>query len=916
MQKLMRFSYNHPWLVIIFLAVVLTLAVFRIPGLRIDPSAEGMMIRHDPARHLYEETVKSFGTDKISVIFIRDDKLFTPEKLKLLDDLVFDLENVPGVTRVESLFSVKDFRNDEGYLNSAPLIDSIPETEEEAKRIKRNAMRNPVVAGRLISKNGKATAIRIFIEPYVSTADFYKELTGRIERIIRPLDTNFQRIFQQGNPHLRTVISDMMVQDQCRLVPLSILVLFLALILSTRSLSGAVLPLMTSGTSIIFTLGFMSVTGIPFNILTIIVPSLIIVIGSTEDIHLLSEYSEGIRLKNARDLAVEFMISKMGTVVMVTALTTFFGFLSICVNKITILRQFGMAASFGLFVNPLITGLIAPVYFRYFGTRGIKSNARKVHREGGSFFDSLAGTCTRLVSTRKRAVLFIFFGFTAVIGAFSFRVQLNNDILGVFRKDSLVIRQINEMGRELAGAQIFFIRISSGHEGIFKDPKNLAQIAAIQEFIRKQGLFDKSLSVVDFLKLINREMHGGDPAGAVLPLTVEQVSQYLLFLQDEDLERYTDPDFSEVNIVVSHNLNSSYEQKKAIEGLRAFIERRLNPHFIYAFTGESILTLRAADAIATGQSKSIALLLIIIFIVMSVMFLNVKAGLLSLVPNILPIIIYFGVMGIFSIPLNIGTAMVAAVAIGIVVDDTIHFMTRYNSEMHRLKDQGQAMQVCLEREIRPIFATSIALALGFAVLALSNFVSIIHFGVLSALVMVVAFFGDVLVTPILLSSTRLLTLWDMFSLHLRKEVIEQSEFFRDMRPWQIKKIVLLGRIREAKAGEHVFREWDEGDSMSLILEGRAHAYSVQKKTGNEVSYAQFSPGDVFGEICMLDTCPRSANVRATTDIKYVEITRDDFQRLHMLYPHIASKAFRNLARILGHRLVISDWMYLEKKVNN
>ncbi|MCD6296580.1 MAG: MMPL family transporter, partial [Deltaproteobacteria bacterium] len=430
MRKLMRFSYNHPWPVLIFLAVILALAILRIPDLRTDPSAEGMMVENDPARHFYRDTVKTFGTDRISVIFVRDDKLFTPEKLKLLDDLVFGLENVPGVTRVESLFSVTNFKNEGGFLNGAPLIDSIPETLEDAKRIKRNAMRNPVVAGRLISKNGRATAIRIFIEPDVPTADFYKELTDRIELIIRPLDARFQSIFQQGNPHLRTVISDMMVRDQRRLVPLSMLVLLLALILSTRSLSGAVLPLMTSGTSIILTLGFMSVTGIPFNILTIIVPSLIIVIGSTEDIHLLSEYSEGIRLKNGKDLAVEFMISKMGTVVMVTALTTFLGFLSICVNKITILRQFGMAASFGLFVNPILTALLAPVYFRFFGAKKIKRESKKALREGRSFFDNLAATCTRMVRNRKKSVLFVFFGLTAVIGAFGFRVQLNNDILG------------------------------------------------------------------------------------------------------------------------------------------------------------------------------------------------------------------------------------------------------------------------------------------------------------------------------------------------------------------------------------------------------------------------------------------------------------------------------------------------------
>lgn len=105
-------------------------------------------------RHLYEDTVKTFGTDRVSVIFVRDDKLFTPEKLKLLENLVFELESVPAVTRVESLFSVKDFKNEGGFLNSAPLIDWIPETEEEAQQVKRSALRNPVVAGRLVSKNG------------------------------------------------------------------------------------------------------------------------------------------------------------------------------------------------------------------------------------------------------------------------------------------------------------------------------------------------------------------------------------------------------------------------------------------------------------------------------------------------------------------------------------------------------------------------------------------------------------------------------------------------------------------------------------------------------------------------------------------------------------------------------------------
>jgi hypothetical protein len=301
-----------------------------------------------------------------------------------------------------------------------------------------------------------------------------------------------------------------------------------------------------------------------------------------------------------------------------------------------------------------------------------------------------------------------------------------------------------------------------------------------------------------------------------------------------------------------------------------------------------------------------------IFIIMSFLFVNMKAGLLSLVPNIIPVVFNFGLMGLFRVPLNIGTAMVAAIAIGIAVDDTIHFMTRYNQEMRRLKNQDQAIGECIRAEMLPAFSSSLALALGFAVLAFSGFVSIIHFGLLSALVMGIAFISDILVTPALLSKTRLLTLWDMIGLRLRKEVVERSELFRDLKPWQIKKIILLGRIREAEAGDMLIREWDHGDSMFLVLKGEIQVFGTREQTGREIMYNLLLPGDIFGEIAMLEPGPRSANVRAKTRSSYVEINREDFDGLQKMYPRIAAKALRNMARILGNQLVLSSWRYKEK----
>jgi len=251
---------------------------------------EGLMVENDPARLVYQDTRETFGSDQISIVFVRDRDLFTPEKLEKLETLVLALEELPGVTTVESLFSVTNFKNENGMLSSSPLIDSIPESVDEARRILEDALRNPLIADNLVSRDGQATSINLFIEPEENNPGFYRDLAESVARLIEPMKGDFSIIYQIGNPYLRTQISDMMNLDMKRLIPLSVLVLFLALMLTTRSMSGAVLPMLTAGISVLLTAGFMSIVQIPVNILTIIVPSLIIVIGSTEDIHLLSEY--------------------------------------------------------------------------------------------------------------------------------------------------------------------------------------------------------------------------------------------------------------------------------------------------------------------------------------------------------------------------------------------------------------------------------------------------------------------------------------------------------------------------------------------------------------------------------------------------------------------------------------------------
>ncbi len=407
-------------------------------------------------------------------------------------------------------------------------------------------------------------------------------------------------------------------------------------------------------------------------------------------------------------------------------------------------------------------------------------------------------------------------------------------------------------------------------------------------------------------------MNNGDPKFYRVPENSDLIAQYLLFLRRDEISRFVTSDFSEVAILVRHSVVSSSEINGILAEMDRDIKKILNPHFKFVFTGEYILINKAAESLIWNSVTSLAFTLFVVFLCMYFLFWSFKAGLLSLVPNVFPIIVNFGLMGILNIPLNVGTAMVADIAIGIAVDDTIHFMTRYNREMRLLQDGKQAVEVCIRSEIRPIICSSLALALSFAMLGVSNYVPVIQFGLLSAEVMVVAIAGELLITPMLLQTTQLITLWDMIGLKLQQEVIQGSKFFEGLRTGQIKKVVLLGRILEKKEGELAITQGEPGNSMYLLLEGQAEVVERDAGTDRKMTLAQLKAGDIFGEIALVEAGPRSADVRAVRPIRYLEIDWEGLKRVQRVYPRIGGRLFLNLSRILGQRLVQTDKLLFGK----
>jgi len=751
MQAIMLWSQAHPRRCLVFLLLCSLAASLKLGSVRIDTSIEGMTVRNDPARSYYYETLDRFGSDSMAVVFIQDGELFTPDKLSRLQSLAYALEDVESVARVESLFSASNLRNEDGALISGLLIDGVPGTLEEAHRIRQRALSNEILEGNLISADGTATAINLYLETLHDHPTLMISVSDAVEEILLAHEAHFGVLFQVGRPFSVRTQAGVVSTDQRVLFPIAFVSLLLVLGLTMRSASGVVLPALTGGLSVLWTLGFMGYTGIPLTVLTFVVPALVTVVGSTEDIHILAEFMSATRGGATREQAVRQMASEVGTALLFTATTTFLGFLSIALNNVTVVRQFGIVAAFGMLANAVITFLLAPIYLHHFGPRHAAGH-------GGCVVDrvlsALARGIVRVVHSRGTLTVAAFVVAALGIGLCGIGLEVENNPLTLFRENAVLPTRIRALNNSLSGSASFYIRIH-GEEGDFRQPANLAAVEALKRYLVEETGFDKALSFTDHLKLIHREMMGGGAEHFKVPDSEREIAEYLLFLHRGEIQRYVTPEFDELNIVVRHNIYSSRVLSDKLEQVRVKAREVLPARMEVGITGQMILVNKAVKEIVRGQVLGMAAVAAVLLVLMSVLFGGLKAGLLSLVPNLLPVSMIFGIMALLDVPLNTATCMVAPIALGIAMDDTIHVMVRYGRTMRVVHDESHAVGMCICSEIRPVLCTSLALSLGFGLLGFSRLVPIACFGLLSALIMAIAAISDLLVTPVLLKNARL-----------------------------------------------------------------------------------------------------------------------------------------------------------------
>jgi predicted RND superfamily exporter protein len=904
LKQLFVWILSRPLIVILIIAAITFFFAWRLPDLAFKTSIYDLQIEDLSETAQYNSFKKLFGSDEIIRIVIKCDNVFDPITFRKVEQLAQAAAAVEGVRRVISLPGVKKAVDVSGNWDMEKFSAIVLPVDLFHKN--------------LISADRKTTALTLVLK---NDADPDTVIRG-VRKLLAdgPKDL---ALYQIGMPLVSEALVKFTQKDFSRLPPLTFLLIAVILLFLFRRAQYVLLPLAAMGLALVWTLGLMTYLGIPLSMLTMIVPVFLIAVGTAYCLHIISEYLKCQEEAKSPTEAVTKTYSNIALPTCLAVLTTAIGLGSLVVNRISAIQEFAIFSCFGIFSILIIVMTFLPAALSF-----IPLPAKDSQKPVAStpLFNRFIEKIIDLNLNYQKIVLPVIgvVVLICLIGIFRMRVETNP--VGYLKDGTPVKNNFNDIYQTLSGS--FPINIVMGHsEGdYFEDPQHLADLARIQDFLVTLPGVDKTVSFADYLKLVNYVLNHFDPKYYTLPGEAFEVrmvmNNYTTILGEDMLTRFINSDFSKANIVLLTHISSSQEFLNIRESTLAFVKQHFSKDLNWEVTGLGMVIAASSHQLTIGQIKSLSITMILVFGIMFILFLSSKVGLIAIIPNLFPIIINFGIMGWLGIELSMVTSLIASIAIGLAVDDTIHYLARYNHEFRKDLDDERAIRDTLYHVGRPITFTTITICLGFSVLIFSSFKPTAIFGVLMVITSVSALVGDLILLPSLIRHVELVTLWDLVRLKLGKEPRMGIPLFNGLSRTQVHYILMAGSLTKIDAGEVLFHKGDSSNSMYTIISGTMDVFDPGREGKPEhppesrILINQLKSGDVLGEMGFLRSAPRSATVMATAPVELLKINWKMIKRLQWLYPPTAHRFFLNLMGIVCDRLEHLTECFAEIKMNN
>ncbi|MBI1818323.1 MAG: MMPL family transporter [Deltaproteobacteria bacterium] len=891
MKRLLNVPLRSPRLT---LAVMLVLTAFFgvfAARIKVDSSIENLLPADDPDKLYYDDVKKIFGDEEIAVIGVFADDVFAPRTLAKIDQLSTRLTQMEGVHEVLSLTTVKGVEMSDFGLSAGRLMQKLPETAEEAAAFRAKVLANPLYLKNVVAADGRAAGVTVVFDDMSDDEFLHRGIEDKLRALIAELGGPEQYAIT-GIPTIKVNAARLMEGDTNKFTPLAMLLVVIVLAFAFRTPRGVLVPFSTVVIGVVWTTGTMVLAGSAINLGTLVLNPLLMVIGVASGIHLISEYYQELKPGHSQAETVAHAMERVSVPILVAAATTLIGFGTLIFTPIRAVREFGIYSVFGIVAILLAAFTVVPALLVLLPLPKRIPTAQE--NAEGFVPRTLQGIGTFAVRHRRAVLVCTAIGMLLSFWGIS-KIQVETDYIGFFRPDSSIRIENTLIAERLAGTQPVYVVIDGDGPQSVTRLDVLNAMRDLQEFIDAQPGVDKTISLVDYLRLVRHVLQPDEPTA--LPDSQAEIGQILLLVDPADIRAVVNGDQSRANIIVRTRLSRSGEVGAFVQRVQEFAASHF-PHGISVHpTGTTVLLGQSADSLAWGQVTSLWQELSALLALLSFMFLSLRVGFLALIPNVVPTVVLFGIMGWAGISLNISTSMIAAIAVGIAIDDTIHLLDTFNEGMRKTGSQEQAIIAAMGSVGQAAFFIALALSAGFFIVCLSNFQPVMHFGLLSGVTMLIALVIELFLTPALVTTTKIITLWDLMFLKLGPEPHKQISLFVGLRPFQAKLVVLMGHLEAVKHGAYITRRGEIKPELYVLLNGRAE---VQREGGLVIR--TMGRGDVIGEMGLLRKQPRSADVIAGEDMDYLVLDERFLQRIQRRYPRIAAKVFLNLTRILSDRL--------------
>ncbi len=763
-----RWCIQHAKASSVACVVILALAGLAASQLEVDPSPEAYLTGAS-AWHEFDEINRTYGIGEAIVLAVHEPggTVFDAESVRTIAELDRIVKLMPGVKRVLSIASASVLGNvgsteAHDIIDVGPLLPSGEVTPQNAALLGKRIAGHTVYRRVLVDDSHETAFLLVQLDPFatdaVSRLAAVREIRDQADRFA----SKSRSVHIAGPPVTKEAIASGVQHDTFIFLPAAIALLVVLMWIMFGDFVASLVPLCVVGFSSIVAVGVLGALQLPLNMATVTVPTIILVVGLTDSVHLLSELRRQYARTGDRDASLVSTIEAIALPCLLTSVTSAAGFAALVFSRVGPLREFGVAAAIGLVVAYLFSMLLTPVLLS--AMRYPKDRSREfvaAPRMGRALTKFAVKTGRNaLVPIAATGLLC-----GACIAALTL-LEVNSDFVGYLGENHRLRRDIELIGDKLGGSDTLEVVLSANRPGTFIDPDVLQKADRAADEIRR--LVPGVLSFVDYLKLANSVM---DPeSGFVLPKSPQAVEQ-LLLLEAEGFPSLSTPDMKQIRMSLQVPTMPSESVRQLVATIKSTAETTLDDTDIeVAVTGIPPLFAEVLRYIVEDAANSFGLAALLIWIALLVGLRSFSLATVAMVPNALPIGLTFATMAVFGITFDTNSAFVACLGIGIAVDDTIHLIARYQ----RARQQGSpnsvtALRYALTHAGHPVILSSILLMVGFSVLCLSEFEPTVRVGMLSAVLLLYAAAFDLLLFPSLLLAV------DRIGAHFEPEAARPSE---------------------------------------------------------------------------------------------------------------------------------------------